>query len=94
MMNSWESIARFVGDYVWKTYIEPRLALYVRYYRATVTKTAENGKITVQRPFDTPVALPYAGSAAGLEEGSQCLVLVFGSMSNAKVVGDINLSNI
>jgi hypothetical protein len=49
----------------------------------------------VQRPFDSTIYdLPYVNSASGLAAGDNCMVFVFGSMSNAIVVGDGRLSNL
>lgn len=93
-METFESLADRIGKYVIEKYVKPREALTVRYFRATVTAPAADGKITVQRPFDTPMALPYVSSAAELAEGEQCVVLVLGSMSNCIVLGDGTLSNL
>ena len=87
-----------LADNLW-TYFEPKvkslLSFGVSYYRAQVTQAASNGTITVQRPFDqTQLALPYVSSAEGLEVGSQVTVMVFGSQSNAIVLGNGTLSNL
>ena len=94
MASKWEGIADAIGDYVWKKYIEPRLSLYLSYYRAQVTAAAADGKITVQRPYDTAVSIPYVGSAAGLAVGEECVVLVFGDASNAICLGRGDLANL
>lgn len=93
-MEKFESLADRVGKYVIEKYVKPREALSVRYFRASVTAPAAGGKITVRRPFDTPMAIPYVSSAAGLAAGDQCVVLVLGSMSNCIVLGDGFLSNL
>ena len=93
-MDKFRTFADRIGQYVMEKFVKPNAAQYVSYYRATVTQAASSGKITVQKPFDNPVALPYVGSAAGLTVGSQCVVLVFGSESNACVLGDGTLSNL
>lgn len=93
-----ESMCEFadnLADYIWKKHISPKLARSVEFYRATVKGAADGGKIRVQRPFDNQiVALPYVGSAAGLNSGQQCVVLVLGSQSNSIVIGDGTLSNL
>ena len=93
-MEKFQELADSIGRYVMERFVKPYLSTGVRYYRAAVTVAATNGKITVQRPFDDPVALPYVGSAAGLTVGSQCVVLVLGDASNSIVLGDGNLSNL
>ena len=93
-MDNFEILADNIGKYVMEKYVKPYLALNVSFFRAKVTGAASGGKITIQRPFDDPIALPYVGSAAGLTVGSQCVVLVLGSMSNAIILGDGKLSNL
>lgn len=88
------AIADNLADYIWEKRIKPALGSYVSFYRAEVTAAAENGKIKIQRPFSAPFLLPYAGSAGGLKVGEQCLVLEFGSSSNAVIVGKVDLSNL
>ena len=84
-----ERLANAIGSYVMRHFVEPRLARTVGFYRAQVVGAANNGKITVQRPFDqTPVALPYTKAAANLTVGSQCIVLMLGNASNAIVFSD------
>lgn len=87
-----------LADNLW-TYFEPKiktmLSSGVSYYRAKVTAAAAGGTITVQRPFDqTELALPYVSSAEALAVGDQCTVMVFGSQSNAVVLGNGTLSNL
>nr|DAT52513.1 MAG TPA: hypothetical protein [Caudoviricetes sp.] len=55
----------------------------VRYYRAQVTAAAQNGKITVKRPFDE-VTLPisYVKSMENATVGRQVVVLVYGEDKN------------
>jgi len=93
-MNDFEVMADNIGKYVMEKYVKPYLALSVSYYRATVVQGAAGGKITVCRPADNPVALPYVTSAAGLQAGDQCVVLQLGSSSNCIVLGDGMLSNL
>lgn len=57
----------------------------VRYYRAQVTAAAQNGRITVKRPFDkTELPVSYAKSMEGAEVGRQVVVLIFGEEKNLK----------
>lgn len=93
-MEKIQIFADKIGQYIMEKYIKPYLAGYVRFYRATVTAAAADGKITVQRPYDNPIALPYVGSAAGLAVGQQCVVLQFGSASNGVILGDGQLTNL
>ena len=54
-----------------------------------VTATGRKNVMGVRRPFDTAsLNLPYVSTAANLPAGSQCIVLVFGDMSNAIVFSD------
>lgn len=93
-MNDFEVLADNIGKYVMEKYVKPYLSLSVSYYRAQVVQAAADGKITVCRPADNPVALPYVTSAAGLTVGQQCVVLQLGSPSNCIVLGDGMLSNL
>lgn len=88
------AFADAIGNYVWRRFIAPKLGRCLRFYRAVVTVPAAGGKITVQRPFDAPLALPFVGSAAGLQAGDQCVVLVLGDDSNSIVLGNGTLSNL
>ena len=88
-----KALADQIGKYVMKEYVGPALNKTVRFFRAEVSAAASDGLITVQRPFDdTPLPLPYTASAASLQVGDQCLVLVLGDLSNAVVFGDGQLS--
>lgn len=96
-MNEAEQLKE-LADNLW-TYFEPKikqmLSTQVSYYKAEVTAGASDGKITVQRPFDSAQqALPYASSASGVSVGDQVIVLVFGDPSNAKIIGKTDLSNL
>lgn len=73
-------------------FVKPRLSSYISYYRATVVTPASNGRMTVKRPFDNPVSLPYVAAVEDLAAGDQCTVFVFGDSSNAIVVGNGSLS--
>lgn len=86
------------ADRLWE-YFKPKVEELthsgVWFFRAQVTKAASNGKLTVKRPFDEAIALPYVSSISGASVGSQVTVLVFGSsLTNAIVVGDGTLSNL
>lgn len=93
-MDKFHELADSIGKYIMEKYVKPYLSNNVTFYRAAVTAAANDGVITVQRPFDDPVALPYVGSAAGLAVGQQCVVMVFGDASNAVVLGNGTLSNL
>ena len=85
-MSDIEVIARSIGRYIMRLFVEPWGRDIVRYYRAKVVSPASGGKITVKRPFDsTEISLPCTSAAESLSSGSQCLVLVMGDMSNAIV---------
>lgn len=90
----WRELGDKVGNYVWKTYVQPRLTRMVSFYRASVTAPASGGKITVQQPYNAPQQVLCAGSAEGLAAGDQCVVLVFGDPSNAIVLSDGTLSTL
>jgi hypothetical protein len=84
---------------LWDKYIKHRVKETqkntVRYFRAKVTATAQNGKISVQKPFDTTTLnLPYVSSASGLAVNDECIVLVLGDYNNCIVLGDGKLSNL
>ena len=94
-MDENQDMKRF-ADQLWD-YFKPRIEELTRsgiwYFRAQVTKEAENGKITVQRPFDGEIALPYISSMANAAVGSQVTVFVLGSsMTNAVICGNGSLS--
>lgn len=55
----------------------------VRYYRAEVTGAAQDGKITIRRPFDAvEISVPCARAMDGAEIGKQVVVLVYGEEKN------------
>lgn len=89
-----ETLARNIGAYVMRKYVEPSMKDVVRFYAAVVTAPASGGKITVQKPFDTARQLPYVSSVADLAVGDRCVVLVLGSESNAYVFGKGGLVNL
>lgn len=85
-----------VADNLWN-YLEPRvqelIGSCVRFYRAQVVEASNNGKITIQKPFDnTPLALPYVSAMENAEVGSQVTVFVMGSnghdANNSVIVND------
>lgn len=94
-MDENQEMKRF-ADKLWE-YFKPKIEELTRsnvwYFRAQVTKPALDGKITVQRPFDGEIALPYVSSMANAAVGSQVTVFVFGSsMTNAVICGNGSLS--
>ena len=88
-----QQAADAIWEYIQKKYLRTYLADSVRYYRAVVTTAPNNGVIEIERPFDSPISLPYMANAASLTVGDQCTVLVFGDASNAIVMGDGALTN-
>lgn len=57
----------------------------VRYYRAQVTAAAQNGRITVKRPFDeTSLPISYVKAMENAAVGRQVVVLIFGEEKNLK----------
>ena len=94
-MDENQDMKRF-ADRLWE-YFRPKIEELTRssiwYFRAQVTREAANGKITVQRPFDEEIALPYVSSMANAAVGSQVTVFVFGSsLTNAVICGNGSLS--
>ena len=88
-----ENQMRVFADAIWEYILEKHLNNYlsdcVYYYQATVTTAPSNGKIGIQRPFDSPITLPCAANASTLRVGNSCTVLVFGDYSNQLVIGDM-----
>lgn len=86
---------KLLADQLWK-YFEPKvkklMSSQVSFFRAEVTAAPADGTITVQRPFDDPITLPYTTSAEFLAVGDQATVFVFGSLSNAVVMGNGTLT--
>lgn len=94
-MDENQEMKRF-ADRLWE-YFKPKIEELTRsnvwYFRAQVTKPARDGKITVQRPFDGEIALPYVSSMENAAIGTQVTVFVFGSsMTNAVICGNGSLS--
>ena len=84
-----------LGRYIYEKFVAPKMAKTVTYYKAEVVAAASGGKITIQKPFDNATyALPYVGSAAGLNVGDTCMVFCLGSASNGIIMGDGGLSNL
>lgn len=84
---------RVLAQQLWKNYMEPqvdkKLALAVKYFRAEVVSNPGDNTLEVKRPLDaTTMTLPCTNGMTGAEEGDQCVVFVFGSLSNAVVVSD------
>lgn len=92
--ESMQVLADQMADYMWNKHYGQKMSGVVRFYRAEVKEAANNGKIGIARPYETTTTyLPYVTSASGLAVGEQCVVLVFGSDSNAFIVGDGKLTN-
>lgn len=94
-MDENQEMKRF-ADKLWE-YFKPKIEELTRsnvwYFRAQVTKPALDGKITVKRPFDGEIALPYVSSMENAAIGAQVTVFVFGSsMTNAVICGNGSLS--
>ena len=81
-------------DNLWRYFepkIEEKMRSSIRYYRAEVTANPGGNRLTVQRPFDTPVTIPCVDCMSDAKAGDQVLVMVFGGSangSNSVVVGD------
>ena len=90
-----KELADNIGRYVMEKFLRPRLANSVSYFIGKVKTAPSGGVVVVKRPFDsTDYTLPYVSSASGLSVGDNCMVFVFGSMSNAIVMGDGKVSNL
>lgn len=95
--NAFQRFVKKICEYCMKNYVIPYLKEHgvVMSYRAQVGSVdSENGKMTVQKPFDEAVTLPYTASASALTEGKQCVVFMLGDSSNAVVVSDGKLSTL
>ena len=87
-------LARNVAKFAAETQTKPGGVLNLGYFIATVVSVGAS-KMDVSRPFDsTTLSLPYVSSAASLNPGDPCFVLVPGSLANAIVLGDGKLSNL
>ena len=65
----------------------------VRFYRATVTANPGGNRLTVQRPFDSPITLPCTDRMTNAAVGDQVMILVMGSFTNAIVFAASDLHN-
>lgn len=91
MDGNFETFARKICEYCMKNYVLPWMKKngVVQSYRAQVISVdSGNGTMTVQKPFDNAVTLPYANGAAGLTAGDQCVVFSLGDATNSIVVSD------
>ncbi len=85
---------------IWRQYILPKTKeLFadmgvLRTYRAKVVAVGADNQFTIQAPFEDAHTLPGVGSAASLEPGDECTVLVIGDPINSIVLGDGTLSNL
>lgn len=88
-------LADNLGRYIMERFVKPKMERSVSFFAAQVVNGYYNGKIKVQKPFDTTVlTLPCFPSAYGLKTGDACIVAVLGSMANAWVVGDGGFGNL
>lgn len=97
MDGYFERFARKLCDYCMKNFVLPWMTEHgvVQTYRATVVSVdSANGTMTVQKPYDSAVTLPYTSGASALSAGDQCVVFVLGESSNAAVVSDGRLSTL
>lgn len=95
MNSSFETFARNICEYCMRNYVLPWMKKngVVQSYRAQVVSVdSVSGTMTVQRPFDNAVTLPYANSAEELTAGSQCMVFSLGDGLNSTIVGDGRLN--
>lgn len=95
MNSSFETFARKICEYCMRNYVLPWMKKngVVQSYRAQVVSVdSAAGTMTVQRPFDNAVTLPYANSAEELTAGSQCMVFSLGDGLNSTIVGDGRLN--
>ena len=70
-----ETFAKKLCDFVMKKYVIPYLQDHgvIQSYRATVmAKDTINRTMTVKRPFDTPVIIPYSDGVGTLSAGDSC----------------------
>lgn len=86
-----------IAEYVWR-YISPkieeRLSHNIQWYRAKVTKAAQDGRISVQRPFDSTVqSLPYVASMATANVGDEVTVFTFGGASGGNNDNSVIVNN-
>lgn len=90
--NEMKSLADALWGYYHEKYLLPYLSDSVCYFMARVTSAPSNGMIGIQRPFDSPITVPYAWSAESLTVGETCIALVFGDLTNTIVIGKGDLS--
>ena len=89
--SQFETFAKKLCDYAMKRYVIPYIQNHgvVQSYRATVmSKDTVNKTMTVVRPYDQPVTIPYSDGVSGLSPGDSCVVFVLGQQSNAVVAAD------
>lgn len=88
-------LADNIGRYVAEKFLQPKMQNSVSFFMGQVCSAPSGGMMDVQKPFDTTIySLPFVPSAAGLSVGDKCTVLVFGSMTNAIILGDGALNNL
>ncbi len=88
-MNDITYIAEFAEN-LWDKYIKHKLTDVmqddVRFYKAQVTNNPGNGKLVVQKPFETPVTIACSNDLRSVAVGTMVTVLVFGSGNAANHV--------
>lgn len=97
MDDNFETFAKKLGDYFMRKFFLPWVREHgvIQSYRATVVSVdAAAGTMVVQKPYDSPITLPYTAGAGGLTAGDSCVVFVLGESSNAIVVSDGMLSTL
>ena len=93
--EDFEVLAKKICEYCMRNYVIPYLREHgaVFSYRAHIdSKNTGSGTMTLHRPFDNSVTIPYNGNAASLDAGDDCVVFYAGDSSNARVVSDANLN--
>lgn len=86
-----ETFANKLCEYAMKKFVIPYLRDHgvLQSYRAQiVSKDTASKTMTVQRPFDQAITLPYTDGAAQLSAGDGCVVLSLGESTNAAVFAD------
>lgn len=92
-----ETFAQKLCDFAMRRYVIPYLREHgvIQSYRATImAKDTQNQTMTIQRPFDNPVQIPYSDGVSSLSVGDSCVVFVFGESSNSVVAADGKMSTL
>ena len=91
-----ETFAKKLCDFAMKRYVIPYLQDHgvIQSYRATVlAKDTINRTMTIKRPFDNPIVIPYSDGVGTLSAGDSCVVFVMGEASNSVVAADGKMSS-